>query len=233
VTAGMLRALEEKAAPGHTALLIVDVQNDFCSDDGAFARLGRDLSRIQNMLTALERLLAAAREAGVTVIFLRYAQTPVTESPVHLEQRSRGRSDIAYCQEGTPGADFYRIGPQPGEIVVTKHRYSGFIGTDLDLILRSRGIRTLVMTGVATNGCVEATARDGFMHDYYIVFTSDGAACYSAELHNATLTNILDAYGVVASCDEMAALWASGSAATPARAAAANAVSEPDLAVES
>jgi ureidoacrylate peracid hydrolase len=203
----MLHTLEEKVAPEHTALLVVDVQRDFCASDGAFGGLGRDLSRVQEMLPALEHLVESARGADVTVIFLRYAQTPATESEVHLEQRGRGRADIAYCVEGTPGAGFYRIEPTARETVVTKHRYSGFINTDLDLILRSGGIRTLVMTGVATNGCVEATARDGFMHDYYIVFAADGAATYSPELHNATLANIRDAYGVVATCEQLTAIW--------------------------
>jgi len=203
----MLRTLTEKVAPGHAALLVVDVQRDFCAGDGAFGRLGRDLSRVQEMLPALEGLVQSARHAGVPVIFLRYAQTPATESEVHLEQRGRGRADIAYCVEGTAGVGFYRIEPMAGETVVTKHRYSGFINTDLDLILRSGGVRTLVMTGVATNGCVEATARDGFMHDYYIVFTADGAATYSPELHNATLTNVRDAYGVVTSCAELTEIW--------------------------
>jgi ureidoacrylate peracid hydrolase len=203
----MLQTVEEKVAPAHTALLVVDVQRDFCASDGAFGSLGRDLSRVQEMLPALERLVESARNAHVTVIFLRYAQTPATESEVHLEQRGRGRADIAYCQEETPGADFYRIEPMPGETVVTKHRYSGFINTDLDLILRSGGVRTLVMTGVATNGCVEATARDGFMHDYYIVFAADGTATYSPELHSATLANIRDAYGVVQTCAELESAW--------------------------
>jgi ureidoacrylate peracid hydrolase len=203
----MLKTLEEKVAPQHSALLVVDVQRDFCANDGAFGSLGRDLSRVQEILPTLERLVEAARSADVKVIFLRYTQTAATESEVHLEQRARGRADIAYCVEDTPGSEFYRIRPSAGEAVVTKHRYSGFINTDLDLILRSGGVRTLVMTGVATNGCVEATARDGFMHDYYIVFTADGAATYSEELHNATLANIRDAYGVVTTCDQLIAIW--------------------------
>lgn len=213
----MLRTLPEKVAPGHTALLVIDVQRDFCASDGAFGRLGRDLGRVQDMLPALECLVQSARAAAVRVIFLRYAQTPATESEVHLEQRGRGRADIRYCAEGSAGVEFFRIEPTGGETVVTKHRYSGFINTDLDLILRSGGIRTLVMTGVATNGCVEATARDGFMHDYYIVFTADGTATYSPELHNATLTNVRDAFGVVATCSELAEIWNGATAQVSAR----------------
>ena len=94
------------------------------------------------------------------MIFLRFAQTQATESEVYREQRDRGRAGFLYCQEGTPGVEFYvRITPAAGEAIVTKHRYSGFINTDLELILRSSSIRTLVMTGVATNGCVDATGR--------------------------------------------------------------------------
>jgi len=205
----MLRTLEEKVDPAHTALIVVDVQNDFCASDGAFGRLGRDLHRVHEMVPRLKRVLVAARTAGVTVIFARYTQTPATESDVHLEQRQRGRANIEYCREGTPGADFYEVTPQSGEPIVTKHRYSAFINTDLDVILRSRGIRTLIMTGVATNGCVEATARDGFMYDYYIVFVDDCAATYSVDQHQATLNNIRDAYGIVVGSEELCAAWPS------------------------
>lgn len=204
----MLRTLNEKLAPEHTALLVVDVQQDFCAADGAFGQLGRDLTAIGTMVPTLQSLLASARQAGVTVIFLRFAQTAATESEVYREQRDRGRAGFRYCLEGTPGVEFYQVAPQPGEAVVTKHRYSGFVNTDLELILRSTGIRTLVMTGVATNGCVDATGRDGFMHDYYIVFTTDSTATYWPEQHAATLQTVRDSYGVVASSAELAGIWA-------------------------
>ena len=203
----MLRALEEKVSPRHTALLVVDVQEDFCAPTGAFGHLGRDLSAVHAMLPALEHLIKSARRADVTVIFLRFAQTKATESEVYREQRDRGRAGFRYCQEGTLGVEFYKVTPAPGEAIVTKHRYSGFTNTDLDLILRSSGIRTLVMTGVATNGCVDATARDGFMHDYYIVFTADGTATYWPEQHDATLKTVRDSYGVLATSEELVRIW--------------------------
>jgi ureidoacrylate peracid hydrolase len=91
--------------------------------------------------------------------------------------------------------------------VVKKHRYSGFVDTDLDVILRSSGIRSLIMTGIATSGCVEATARDGFMKDYYIVLIDDCCGSYSKDLHDGTLQNIRDAYGAVASGEDVVAVW--------------------------
>lgn len=207
----MLRTLEEKADPAHAALVVVDVQNDFCDDAGAFGRIGRDLAPVRAMVPRLARLVDQAREAGVPVVFLQYVQNPSTLSEVQLEQRQRGRAGVDYCQEGSWGADFYQITPKPDERVVPKHRYSGFVGTDLDLILRSTGRRALILTGVATNGCVESTARHGFMRDYYIVVVDDCCSCYSRAAHEATLSNITDAYGVVTTAGELGSIWAARS----------------------
>jgi ureidoacrylate peracid hydrolase len=206
-TTMMLSTLEAKIDPSHTALLVIDVQNDFFADGGAFHEIGRDVGVVRQMIPPLKTLLTAARSAGTRVLFVRYGHTRATESEVHLEQRRRGRADRPICQEGTWGAGFYEVSPEAEETVVVKHRYSGFVGTDLDLVLRSMGVRTLVMTGVASNGCVEATARDGFMHDYYIVFVDDCTASYDADLHRATLQNITDAYGLVVTSDELVGIW--------------------------
>jgi ureidoacrylate peracid hydrolase len=208
----MLRTLEEKVDPDNAALVVVDVQNDFCHDEGAFAQMGRDVTPIRSMVPRLQRLVDAARDAGVPVIFLAYTQNESTESEVLVEQRSRGRAGLPYCREGTFGVELYELQAKPGEPVIPKRRYSGFIGTELDVILRSRDRRTLVMTGIATNGCVEATARDGFMHDYYVVMVDDCCACYSAELHQATLTNCRDAWGVVSTSDELISIWSGATA---------------------
>jgi ureidoacrylate peracid hydrolase len=117
--------------------------------------------------------------------------------------------------EGTWGAEFYHgIRPGPGEIVITKHRYGGFTGTDLEIILGSLGAKTLVLTGVATNVCVESTAREGFMLDYDIVVVSDCCATVGRELHEGTLENIRLNFGRVASADEVVAAW-SAAVASP------------------
>jgi ureidoacrylate peracid hydrolase len=204
----VLTTLAEKVDPENAALVVVDVQNDFCADEGTMARIGRPVATVQRMVPVLAGLIDEARAVGVPVVFVQYGHTAATESEVHLEQRARGRADAVICRAGSWGADFYGVAPEPGEVVVQKHRYSAFVGTDLDLILRSTRRRSLIMTGIATNGCVEATARDGFMHDYYIVLVDDCCSCFSAELHQATLQNIRDAYGVVTTADEVAATWA-------------------------
>jgi ureidoacrylate peracid hydrolase len=99
------------------------------------------------------------------------------------------------------------VSPQPGVPVVKKHRYSGFVDTELDLVLRSSDIASLIMTGIATSGCVEATARDGFMRDYYVVLVEDCCGSYSSVLHEGTLQNISEAYGIVAQSDAIMSEW--------------------------
>ena len=112
-------------------------------------------------------------------------------SEVWLEQAARKRKGLyvrhPVCEAGEWNGDFYKIRPQPDEAIVIKHRFGAFESTDLDLVLRSQGIRSVVMTGIATNVCVETTARQAFMRDYYVVFTSDCTATYSQRAHDATL----------------------------------------------
>jgi ureidoacrylate peracid hydrolase len=111
------------------------------------------------------------------------------------------------CESGAWNGDFYGIKPGPDEVIVTKHRYGAFEASDLDLVLRSRGIRTVIMTGVATNVCVETTARQAFLRDYYVVFTSDCTATYGQAEHEATLVNIDQFFGQVVSADDIIACW--------------------------
>jgi ureidoacrylate peracid hydrolase len=203
----MLTTLAEKVAPEHTALVVIDMQNDFCDDEGACARNGDDVRVVQAIVPTLHTLTAAARRAGALVVFVRVSHDESTDSEVRLQHR-RGHK-LPVCTEGTWGVDWYAdLRPQQGDVVVTKHRFSAFINTPLDLILRSRQIRTLVVTGTATNVCVESTARDGHMLDYYVVFPEDGAASPDLAAHEATLHNIRKHFGDVVKADGVVQVWA-------------------------
>jgi ureidoacrylate peracid hydrolase len=210
----MLSTLREKVDPRHAALLLVDVQNDFCAEGGAIHREGRDLTLVKNMIPRLERLLEAARAAKVPCVWIRNVYNTGPNhylSEVWLEQAKRCRNgayvEYPVCEPGAWNGDFYRVKPRADEAIVTKHRYGAFEGTDLDLILRSRGIRSVIMTGVATNVCVETTARQAFMRDYYVVFTGDCSATFSQAQHEAALLNIDQFFGQVVSSDEIIACW--------------------------
>jgi ureidoacrylate peracid hydrolase len=222
----VLGTLEEKMAAQHTALVVIDMQNDFCASGGLVSRDGRDISAAQAMAKRLPALLESARRAGTLVVFVRCLYTRDANpylSDVWLEQAARerrgGYTSIPVCREGSWEGDWYEdVRPQPADIVVTKHRYDAFQGTDLDLVLRSHGIRTVALTGVVTNVCVETTARAAFVRDYYVAVVEDGCAAYVPEDHEHTLRNIRRFFGVTPSIRQLCAIWdAPASAATAGR----------------
>jgi len=184
-------------------------------------REGRDLSLVQEMIPRLERFLAAARAAGVKCVWIKNVYNTAANwylSEAWLEQAKRRRKGayVSYpvCEPNAWNGEFYRVRPLPEEPVVIKHRYGAFEASDLDLVLRSQGIRTVVMTGVATNVCVETTARQAFLRDYYVVFTRDCTATFTRPEHEAALHNIDQFFGQVAGAEEVIACWA---AAAPAK----------------
>ncbi len=107
--------------------------------------------------------------------------------------------------EGTWGADFFRLRPEPGDPVVIKHSYNGFHGTELHALLRQLGVRTLVMTGVATNVCVDSTLREGFFLGYHIVVAEDCVGSGNQAGHEGTLTTVRLNFGAVMGAEELAA----------------------------
>ena len=202
----------ERIAPLHTALIIVDMQNDFSHPDGV---TGRDNSRIHEypaMLERLRRLLDDARAAGVFVIHIRSEYEELHLSRATAEKWvSRGWTD-SLCRLGQFGSEFSEgFGPDGSEreAVVTKHRFSVFWGSDIDLLLRSNGIRTVVMTGISTEICVESNARDAFFRDYHVVEVADCVECGSTERDQASKTVIERAFGPVVSAADVGAVWRS------------------------
>jgi ureidoacrylate peracid hydrolase len=212
----MLETLGEKVDPAHAAVIVVDVLNDFCAPDGMAAREGLDLTAGQAMAARVPRLVSAARSAGALVVFLRNVYNTDENaylSDVWLEQSARMRSAGSYtrapvCEPNSWGGEFYGdVRPEPGDVVVVKHRFSGFQGTDLEQVLRVNGVRTVIMTGIVTNVCVETTAREAFMRDFYVVMTSDGCAAYVQADHEQTLSNVKRFFGDVASIDDVIGEW--------------------------
>jgi len=159
------RSLDETIKPEHTGLIIVDIQNDFCKEEGHWAKQGKDISHVQKIIPGLVRLIAGARKAGVPIIYLQNAYGGSYYSPsfmAHMLKRWDNESQLLYTLEGTWGHQIIdEIKPEKTDFVVKKHRPSGFFGTDLDLILRNINRKTIIVTGCVTEGCVESTARDG------------------------------------------------------------------------
>jgi len=203
----ILRSLQERCSPEVACLIVVDVQNDFCSPRGAAAQRGLDIGAAVETVPRLVRLIEEARRVSLPVVYIKTTHSEWTDSPSWL-YRKPDNIDDKTCREGTWGVEFYDgIAPLAHERVVTKHRYSSFINTDLNTVLKAKGVESVLVTGVTTNVCVETTARDAFMYDYYVTLVSDCSAAYNQALHEATLQNIRQHFGTVATSGEVIRTW--------------------------
>jgi ureidoacrylate peracid hydrolase len=213
----VLDSLDTQIDPAHAALVLVDVQNDCVHPDGLMARrklanFEDTTSLVPQALPRLARLLEAARAVNLAVVFVQMVgdQKYVAPPMLALQRRRRRGDGASALLEGTWGGEFYgdlRPNGRAREFVVRKHRYSAFWGTNLDLILRSNGIKTLVMTGVATSGCVESTTRDAFFNSYYVVTAADCCADYDVARHENSLRKMDISFGYVVPSETILKAW--------------------------
>ena len=176
--------------PAKTAVIVVDMQNDFGSVGGMFDRAGIDVSGIRRAVDPTARVLAAARRMGIKIVYLKMGYRPdlsdlgapdAKNRMVHLQRLGVGEmieapdgKEYRVLIRDTWGTDIVtELKPQAEDIVMYKHRFSGFYQTDLDLVLKKAGIKHLVVTGCTTSVCVESTIRDAFFRDYLCVLLTD------------------------------------------------------------
>jgi nicotinamidase-related amidase len=200
--------LEEVVDPDHTALLVVDVQNDFCREEGVFPKHGVTIQSIKDTVQNLSTVIEAARAAKVKIIYVQHTTLPnrLGDSPswTRFMMKTFSVEDPRDIPEFTLDSSWGHrvvdeIKPKEVDVIVKKHRSSAFIGTDLDFILKNMDVKTLVTTGVTTEGCVESTARDGQFYDYMIVTLSDCVNSDSRINHEAALTIMGGRWDVVTS----------------------------------
>lgn len=201
----ILPTLEEQARPDRAALLVIDMQNDFCSHGGFLHReRGYNVDFAQTLADSITAAVGWARAVDMPVVWVRsiYDFKYLT-GPHIVKRRTEG-----CCMEGSWGADFFRLRPEPDDVVIDKHHYSAFRDTALDTMLRRRGVATLIMTGVATNVCVDSTLRDGFFLGYYIVLLEDCVGSNSKAGHDGTLASVRNNIGIVATLAQWSTLIA-------------------------
>jgi ureidoacrylate peracid hydrolase len=214
-----------EAKPGPTtidlaraAVIVVDMQNDFGAEGGMFHRAGIDIAPIRQAIIPTAQVLAAARTSGVKIVYLKAELRPDLSDlgPVGsrnwIAHKRVGVGDRVTAPDGTKGHNLIRdtwntqivceLAPEPGDIVVSKRRFSGFYGTDLELILRSLGIEYLVFTGCTTSVCVESTMRDAMFRDFRCLLLADCTAepigqGLSRSNHDASLFILQTVFGWV------------------------------------
>lgn len=174
------------------AFLVLDMQNDFLADDGAYAESGMDVSAGTRLLPALKRAMNAARAAEAPILASRFTVLTDRDSePINLGHVAELRPFL--LDEGfrrdTEGHDLHPDLPEP-DFIFDKYRFSPFYLTPLEIALLHYGVDHLVLAGIATNGAVEACARDAVMRDYEVTVLTDLCASFSQENHDASLVNL-------------------------------------------
>jgi nicotinamidase-related amidase len=189
--------------PARTALLVIDIQRDFCAPGGFCELAGADLSTMEAAIDRVRAIIPAARRAGLAVVFLRVITQDDTDPPALLRLMARrGRpGGAALCRAGTAGAGYYRVAPLPGDIEIEKIHFDGFLETDLDRRLQARGIDTLIVTGVSTDCCVDSTARAAFQRNYDVFVVTDACAASSPHLHHGALAALEQNVALLVACE--------------------------------
>lgn len=178
--------------PSTTAIIVVDMQNDFGHERGMFARAGIDIAPIQKVIAPTKAVLDVARKAGVTVVYLKMefdadlSNAGSPDSPNWIKHQPFRVGEPVVSPDGRESRVLVRgtwnteilaeLRPQPSDLIVSKHRYSGFFETNLDEQLHTLRIRDLIFTGCTTSCCVESTMRDAMFRDYRCVLLADCTA---------------------------------------------------------
>jgi ureidoacrylate peracid hydrolase len=180
------------AESARTAIIVVDMQNDFGSDGGMMALAGIDISANKAVIAPTARVLAAARRAGILIIYLKMAFQPdlsdagAPDTPNWLKHSPLRVGETTTTPDGSASRILIRdtwnteivaeLRPEPNDVVLYKHRYSGFFETDLDTVLKNGSIKSLIFVGWTTSVCVESTVRDAMFRDYSCLVLEDCTA---------------------------------------------------------
>lgn len=199
--------LATKLSPAHTALVVIDIQRDFAAPDGKLAQQGRDVTPAISVIDNLERLIPLAEQQGLGVYYFKQVYDRTKLNPLQLEQYDLD-GKLVTCDIATKGHEFYRLAP-PADKVYVKYNYNIFSNPKFEQELQANGIKTLILTGMDTQYCVETAIRNGFDLGYKIVLPTDCVACSvkQKDAHDRTLALTQKVFGTLTTTAELSALW--------------------------
>ena len=225
--------------PIKTSVLVVDMQNDFGSKGGMFDRAGLDISMIQATVHPTSKVLEAARNNGIQIVYLKMGFRPDlsdlgnADSPNRTRHLHFGVGQKVSAPDGTEGRMLIRdtwntdivpeLKPKTEDTIIYKHRFSGFFGTELDQVLKRLGTKYLIITGCTTSVCVESTVRDAMFRDYSCILLEDCMGepignNLSRSNHEASLLTMQTLFGWVSDSEEFLKALALEAMSAPSKA---------------
>lgn len=203
-TATPAKILKKTLSPEKTALLIIDMQNDFVSQKGYLGLKGQDLSMVRATIPAMKKILDFFRENKMQVIYTQTLHYRYTNTENWVSRTAQKNLDPSICIPGTWGSEIIEeLKPLDNEAIVAKHRYDAFLNTDLHTVLRAGGIENIIIVGTQTNLCVDTTARTSYMMDYVTILAEDCISTPETELHKPTIDNFSNNFGYVMDSSEI------------------------------
>jgi len=188
----------------NTALIIVDMQNAFCSKNGSFGKRGRKILNLKKILNINKKLISFARDKKLLVIFTKLVFKKDYSDGGLLVKRNPKIIELGAYMEGSPDSEIVNfLKPQKNEYIIVKKRHDPFIGTNLLQILRKNNIKRVIVSGVVTNICVESTVRSSFDHDFETILIEDGTSASSRKSYISSLETISKSFGDVMSLSEL------------------------------
>jgi len=194
----------EKKMVSKYTLFIVDMQNDFISPKGAFVQMGFEVENLKKVTPAIKKFKESIKKLGIPTIHVVSHYDNIYLSNSIKERCQRSGYNIPFCISGTWGAQIVdELKPEKDDTIIIKHRYNGFLGTNLELILRNMDIDTLIFTGVETHVCVQQTAIHGYMLGYKVVLVEDCTASINERDKKYALEYSKRYYGIIKSSKEI------------------------------
>lgn len=187
-----------------SALLIIDMQNAFIHPEGSLAKMGLDTSRSSIVIEPIKKLKQEFKRQNRPVIYIQHTHRPDGTDGGMVAKVFPPIMGLGHCFDGTWDAEITEaLKPDHDDYIVKKHRYSAFYHTQLEEVLRGLKIEQLVVTGIATNVCVESTVRDAFYRDYNVFVPREATASFTEEAEKGSFGNFEFAFARVTTVDEM------------------------------
>jgi nicotinamidase-related amidase len=209
VSTGVARLEAFEAAK--TAVVVVDLQNDFCAPQGALGRTGMAVEPLSAVIANVNRLTRCARDLGAAIVFLqsvyadRKGRLRAPAMARHAQRRWNGRgADVPFLCDGHWGSELHAdVAAHPSDIIVRKFAYDGFFRSRLGAVLRAADVRRVIVAGVTTDVCVLFTSQEAYQRGYDVMIPDDCVAAYDSERHRAALRVLDHAVAQVCTCDDL------------------------------